>query len=112
MDPDQVRVRHMLDAAQDALTFAAARSREELDSNRMFALALVQCIQIIGEAATQVSESYRSRHTDIPWHEIIGMRHRLVHSYYDIDLDIVWNTVMEGLPPLVAALGKAVHETS
>ena len=103
-EPDHVRLQHMLEAAQEALEFAQGATREDLESNRMLAHALVDCLRIIGEAARQVSPDTRHDHPAIPWQEIIGMRNRLVHAYYDINYDVVWQTVKEDLPALVEAL--------
>ncbi|MHC4974003.1 MAG: HepT-like ribonuclease domain-containing protein [Planctomycetota bacterium] len=110
MPPDEVRLRHMVDAAQDAISFARGRSRSDLDGDRQFVLALVQCVQMVGEAAGRVSEETRSRLPDLPWAAIVGMRNRLVHGYYDIDHDEVWNTVANDLPPLVEALTRALED--
>ena len=105
---DLVCLRHMLDAAREAVSFAAGRSRADLDTDRMLVLSLVKCLEIIGEAANTVSASYRDEHSEIPWLDIIGMRHRLIHAYYDVNLDIVWRTVIGDLPPLIASLGGIV----
>ena len=94
----------MLDAARDALDFSEGKSPEDLARNRMLALAIVKSVQIIGEAAAHVPEETRKHYPDIRWTDIIGMRNRLVHGYYEIDFDIVWKTVSEDLPSLVRAL--------
>lgn len=86
---DRVRLQHMLDAAREAIAFAQAARRENLEHDRKLTLALVKDIEIIGKAAYQVSETTRARFPEIPWQDIIGMRHRLVHAYFDIDLDIL-----------------------
>jgi uncharacterized protein with HEPN domain len=101
---DEIRIRHMLDAARDALAFAAGKSREDLHQDRVRVLALVKCIEIIGEAATKVAPMTREAHPGVPWAAIVAMRHRLIHAYYDVDVDRVWDTVTEDLPPLIAAL--------
>src|SRR5687768_421113 len=101
---DGVRLRHMLDAATEALEFAGDRIKEDLDSDRMFALALVKLIEIIGEAANRVSPEGRASLADIPWRDVVSMRNVLVHGYFDIDLDRVWDTVTDDLPPLIEAL--------
>lgn len=101
---DQVRLQHMWDAAVEALSFARGRTRQELNSDRMLELSLVKDIEIIGEAAYQISQETREQITDIPWEDIIGMRHRLVHAYFDINLDVLWNTVQNDLPALVEIL--------
>jgi len=103
---DKVRLQHMLDAAQEALAFAKGRHRSDLDSDRMLVLSLVKDLEIIGEAAYHISDSTRQQLADIPWDDIVGMRHRLVHAYFDIDLDILWRTVEDDLPTLVPLLQK------
>ncbi len=105
---DSIRLRHMRDAARDALSFISGKSRADLDTSRMLALSLVKSVEIIGEAASRVSPSCQSAHAGIPWTEIVGMRNRLIHAYFDINLDIVWRTITEELPPLVMELEKAL----
>jgi len=101
---DRIRLQHMLDAAREALSFAQGRTREDLDKDRLLVLGLVKAIEIIGEAAYQISEETRAQLPAVPWEDIIGMRHRLVHAYFDINLEILWRTVQEDLPPLVSTL--------
>jgi uncharacterized protein with HEPN domain len=100
----------MLDAATEALGFAAKRGRRDLDTDRMLVLALVKSIEIIGEAGARVSEEGRDATPDVPWPEIVAMRNRLVHAYFDVNLDVVWETVRKDLPDLVAALQDALNE--
>ena len=105
-----VRLHHMLDAAQEAIAFAQGHIRRDLDEDRKLVLALVKDIEIIGEAAYQVSQTTREQLPKIPWDDIVGMRHRLVHAYFDINLDIVWRTVQDDLPPLLEALQEFYSE--
>lgn len=108
---DTIRLRHMLDAAHEALEFAQGRSRTDLDRDRMLVLSLVKEIEIIGEAGYQISDVTRAQLPTIPWEDIVGMRHRLVHAYFDINLDVLWRTVQEDLPALIAVLEPLVpHE--
>lgn len=107
---DRVRLQHMLDAAIEARSFAEGREREDLDADRMLALALVRSIEIIGEAGAKVSEEGRSEVPDVPWPEIVAMRNRLIHAYFDVNLDIVWETVEGDLPPLIGVLKEALGE--
>jgi len=86
---DVIRLRHMLDATEEALSFARGRSREDLRIDRQLVLALVKEVEIIGEAAYRISQETRESLQEIPWEDIIGMRHRLVHAYFDINLDIL-----------------------
>lgn len=105
---DLVRLRHMLDAAREALSFTTGRSRSDLDTNRMLVLSLVKDIEIVGEAASKVSMEARTKNTNIPWLDIIDMRNHLIHAYFDVDLDIVWDTVTQDFPPLIVELEKIV----
>lgn len=103
---DVVRMHHILDAAKEAVLFAQNKTRKSLDKNRMLVLSLVKDVEIIGEAATSVSKECREKYPEIPWRSLIGMRNRLIHAYFDINLDVVWQTVTEDLPTLIAALEK------
>jgi uncharacterized protein with HEPN domain len=101
---DGIRLRHMLDAAREAVSFVSSRNRADLESDRKLTLSLVKCIEIVGEAASRISEETQQRALQIPWRDIVGMRNRLIHAYYDIDLDRVWDTVLDDLPPLIDQL--------
>lgn len=101
---DRIRLRHMLDAAREAHTYAQGRTRRDLDEDRQLALSLVKLIEIVGEASLKLSDEARAELPDLPWPDIAGMRHRLIHAYYDIDFDRVWDTVLDDLPPLVERL--------
>ena len=103
-EADVVRHRQMLDATQEAIAFASNRSRQDLDEDRMLSFALVRAIEIIGEAANKVSPEGRALCPNLPWPSLIGMRNRIVHAYFDIDLNRVWDTVTEDLPPLMSEL--------
>ena len=77
--------------------------------DRTLVLALVQCIAIIGEAASRITADFQQRYPQVPWADIIAMRNRLIHAYFDVNLDILWETVSEDLPALIAALEKMVE---
>lgn len=104
---DRWRVDHMIEAAEQALGFAAGRSRADLDTDAMLQMALTRAVEIVGEAASQTSEAGRSELAGLPWPQIIGMRNRLVHAYFDINRDILWDTVQIALPVLLAQLKPA-----
>jgi uncharacterized protein with HEPN domain len=101
---DPTRLTHMLEAATEALEFVSGRSRETLDRDRLLKLALSRELEIIGEAAAQISPECRARYPQMPWAKIIGMRNRLIHAYHDVDLDVLWDTVTLSLEPLIAEL--------
>jgi uncharacterized protein with HEPN domain len=102
--PDRIRLQHMLEAANLAVSFCAGKSRSDLDRDPMLVMALVKAVEIVGEAAAKVSEETRRLLPEVPWQAIVDMRHRLVHAYYDINLTILWLTVEEDLPPLLQQL--------
>jgi uncharacterized protein with HEPN domain len=85
----------MLDAIKEALAFTIDKSREDLGNNRMLALAIIKELEIIGEAASKLTPEFKAGQPHIPWTDIIGMRNRLTHGYFDSDLDRVWDTVFD-----------------
>jgi uncharacterized protein with HEPN domain len=101
---DQTRLGHMRDAAREAIEMARGQKRQDLDTDRKLCLSLVHLLEIIGEAAKGVSPEYRQKHPDVPWKKTAGMRDRLIHGYFDVNLDIVWQTVTEDLPSLLYKL--------
>lgn len=106
--PDIIRFEHMLAAAREAVSFISGRTRASLDSDRMLVLAVVKSIEIIGEAASRVSVDGRANVEALPWQQIVAMRNRLIHAYFDIDLDVVWSTVQNELPPLIVELERVL----
>jgi uncharacterized protein with HEPN domain len=98
-----VRMRHMRDHAREARQHASGRTRADLDRDRLLVL-----VEVIGEAASQVPAEVRERFPSIPWRDIIGMRNRLIHGYDVVDLDALWDTVTNDLPPLIAQLEAAL----
>ncbi|MHB9132056.1 MAG: HepT-like ribonuclease domain-containing protein [Armatimonadota bacterium] len=101
---DVIRLRHMLDAAEMALNFTRARSRHDLDGDPMLSFAVVRAIEIIGEAAGKIAAPTQAAIQELPWPAIIAMRNRIIHAYFDIDHDRVWDTVTSDLPPLITIL--------
>ena len=105
---DVVYVGHMLDTARKAISKTSGLSRQAYDDDENLRLALTRLVQVIGEAARQVSGEFANDHPEIPWAEIVGMRHKVVHDYLGVDEDIVWQVVTEDLPKLVSALEPIV----
>ncbi len=101
---DRIRLRRMLESAESAVRFVTGRQRADLESDDMLRLALSRAIEIIGEAAVNVSEATRAAIPRIPWRDIIGMRNRLIHAYFHVNVDILWKTATEDIPPLVQTL--------
>ena len=103
------RIRHMLDAAYEALGFLEGKNRESLDLDRKLVLALAMEITIIGEAAARIPKDAISAHPNIPWANIIGMRNVIVHAYFKIDLDVLWEALTISLPMLIPQLEALTH---
>lgn len=105
---DTVYLGHMLDMARKAVNRIRGRTRDEYDADEDLRIIIAHLIQTIGEAAAQVSPQGRARCTEIPWKGIVGIRHRIVHAYMDVDYDILWEVATRHLPPLIEALEKLV----
>lgn len=105
---DFVYLGHMLDMAVKALEITHGKIREAYDRDETLRLALAHLIQNIGEAAGRISPEFLKMYPQIPWSEIIGMRHKIVHDYMGVDEDVVWEVVSQDLPSLVEALSKIV----
>ncbi|HYI62267.1 MAG TPA: HepT-like ribonuclease domain-containing protein [Acidimicrobiales bacterium] len=109
---DDARLRHLIEAAETAMQFVEGRSRSDLDDDEMLRLALTKLVEIVGEAAKQVTGATRQDHPTVPWSAAARMRDRLVHHYFDIDLDVLWSTVMIDLPALLAVIPRPPTTTA
>lgn len=103
---DAVRLRHMLEATEKAVAFTKGRTRADLNTDEQLTLALTRLLEIIGEAAGSVSETVQNNNPKIPWRAIIGTRNRLIHGYFDVDQDIIWNIISHDLPLLIPELRR------
>ena len=110
-DP-MVRVRHMLDHTREAVEMVKGKTRADLDADRQLNLALVRLVEVIGEAAARIPDDFRARYPQVPWRQIVGMRHRMIHDYDVIDFDILWAVLRQDLPPLIEQLEVIVREGS
>lgn len=105
MQPDDAaRIRHMIEAAQSAHAFISGKTRQDLDSDKMLLFAVVRAIEIIGEAASRITEETKTTAPNIPWRAISGMRNRLIHAYFDVDADFVWIAATQEAPALIRQL--------
>ena len=99
----------MLDAAQEAITFLQTLNGERLGNNRLVSQAIVRLIEVVGEAAVQISKEYKAAHPELLWAQIIGMRNRIINAYFDIDYELVENTVKVDFPELIDKLIKLIN---
>ena len=103
---------HMQQAATDACSFIEGLNKKDFLEDKRTQQAVVMSLIILGEAATKVMDSYAEfsqAHPEVPWRSMRGMRNRIAHGYFDINLDVVWDTVQMALPTLLAQL-PAVQE--
>ena len=103
MRDDLQRMRDMLDAIGRIEKYAS-RGRDEFDRHDWMQVWVVHHLQIIGEAARGLSEAMRDRMQDVPWRKVVGMRHILVHEYFQIDRDLVWTVVVNDLPIMMRSI--------
>ena len=80
------------------------KQRVDLDQDRKIALSITRLVEVIGEAAGKISKEFQSVHPEIPWAVIVSMRNHLIHAYFDVDTEQVWDTVRDDLPPLISTL--------
>lgn len=107
---DLTRLKHIQDSARLVLQFAESRTRRDLESDKRLCLALVRLVEIIGEAANHISPNLQNTYPEIPWRQMVGMRNRLIHAYFDGDLDILWVVVSHNIPNLLIAIDDMVAE--
>jgi len=107
---DKTRLQDMLKEAIQTQIFADGKTRDDLTTNTLLVYGLVRAIEIIGEAANAVSKDVQQQLTDIDWVGIIGMRHRLIHHYQNVDLNIIWDVVSVDIPKLIPKLQQILEE--
>lgn len=102
----------MLLAARDAQSFVEGLDEAAFLASRLHQNAVIRSLEVLGEAAGRISEATRASHPEVPWREMTGMRHRLIHDYADVRFDLVWTVIRDHLPPLIAALGRLIPNGS
>ena len=107
---DATRLHHILDSARKAVQFSHGKSRDDLAKDELLALAIMRLLEVIGEASTGITQGLRTKYPEIPWRQMSDMRNRLIHGYFDINYDLVWETAVEELPPLIIRLEKVLAE--
>ena len=107
---DLVYVGHMLDTARKVMEKVHGISREQFNQDENLRLALTHLLQVIGEAASRVSLQFCQSHPGVPWNAVVGMRHKVVHDYLNVDEEIVWDTADQEMLPLVTELERIVQE--
>ena len=107
--PDTLFLEHMLQALDRIEELLARTTREEFDEDWVVQDALIRELEIVGEAAGRVSSDLAQSHPEIPWKEITGLRHKLVHDYFTVDLGIVWKTAAHEAAEVRPLIEKALE---
>ena len=105
---DLARLNHMLDAARESLEYVKGETRESLEQDLKTIRALTTTVSTVGEAASKVSREVQDANPQIPWPQMISMRNRLIHAYFDVNLNVLWDTVTLSLPELILELEKLI----
>ncbi|MCH5237720.1 MAG: DUF86 domain-containing protein [Muribaculaceae bacterium] len=108
---DKERLIHILDSINRILNFAEGKSKEDLEAESLKFFGIIKNIEIIGEASYKLTSAYKTKYQEIPWEAISKMRHVLVHDYYQIDLDQVWNVINYDLEPLRKQIENQIQNT-
>ena len=109
-DRDRLHLLYMLDVAEHSQQFIKDRARDDLHNDRSLQFMLAKAVELIGESANQISNELRVRNSQIPWRKIIGMRHVLVHNYWQVEMDVLWDTVIVDIPLLIDELRRILND--
>ena len=107
---DRDRLEHIVEAIDCILEFSNYETKEELEADKLKYFGIVKNIEIIGEAAYKLTRAFCNQHSETPWEFIAKMRHVLVHDYYQIDVNEVWNVICDDLPPLREQVARYIAE--
>ena len=99
-EKDQLYIQHIVEAIERIESYVVGLDFSSFDRNLMAHTAVIRELEVIGEAAKNLSAEFKTSHPNIKWPEIIGMRNKLIHEYFDIDTELVWQTIIKDLPEL------------
>lgn len=108
-DP-RTRLLHMQQAGQKLIVMIENEDKNSFKKDEKLQLAVIRLIEIIGEAASRIDDSFRKKYPEIPWRPIVAMRNRLIHAYFAVDLDIVWQTAIKAIPELMEQIDSILDE--
>lgn len=108
---DKNRLEHILNAIDTIQSRTAGFTFDDLTADKVFFAGIVYFTMIIGEAAYMLTSEFREQHSDLPWDQIVSMRHHIVHGYYQVDESIVWEVIQNDLEPLRQHITRILSET-
>jgi len=109
---DAPYLKHILDAIKDIDDSILNLSKQQFENNKDVKDATIRRIEIIGEATKNLSSKLKSKYTDVQWSKIAGARDVMIHAYFNVDLDIVWNIIKNDLPKLKREIKKILKEVN
>jgi uncharacterized protein with HEPN domain len=112
MRDDMTLFRDMLNAAEKILTFVNGLSKAEFEASDLHQSAVVRKLQVVGEAARLITSATKAAHPEIEWMDIIGMRNLVIHEYFRVDIDIVWNTIRKSIPELIVQINAVISSST
>lgn len=107
---DRGRIEHMLEMAQNLQDAKSRHTINDIESDRILFYGLTKMTEIIGEAAYKLTHEFREEHPELPWREIIGMRHLLVHGYFNISVEVLWDVILNDIPMMIPILEMYLRE--
>ena len=106
MKDDKIYLKHIIDAIEEIESFLIKIDWEDIKTER----AIERCLEIIGEAANKLSKDFQKKFDEIEWELIVGMRHKIIHDYFDVDMNVVKSTVENDLPVLKKQILKILDK--
>lgn len=100
----------IMEMIADIRNFTKGMSYEDMDNDRKTLFAVIRCLEVLGEAVKKIPENIRNEYPKIPWQEIAGMRDKLIHEYFGVDIETIWDTIQDDLSPLQEAIDKIIKK--
>lgn len=107
---DKQRLQHIIEAISEIESYTQNVKLEEFLANSMMRFASVKQVEIIGEAASIITKETKNRFSDVEWSKIVGMRNVLVHEYFGIDAELVWQVIIEDIPILKSKIQQVINQ--
>ena len=100
----------ILDALRKSRAFAAGMSMNQFSEDEKTVFAVIRALEVVGEASKQIPHHVRRRHQEVPWRQMAGMRDKLIHHYFGVDLAVLWKTIQEDVPALLPIIQNVISE--